>query len=165
MSKEQSVAPKERVNITYKPNNDTSKEVELPLKLLVMGDYTLREDVSLDERKPVSISKDNFNDVMAAHQLRLDLAVPNKLVSESQQRNEEMAVSLKFENIRDFEPDRVAQQVPELKQLLQIREALVSLKGPLGNVAGFRKRLQAIVSDPEAFARLCQELGIEPESQ
>ena len=43
MSKEGSVAPKERVNITYKPAIGNAKEeVELPLKLLMLGDYTQR---------------------------------------------------------------------------------------------------------------------------
>src|SRR5262245_28490137 len=45
MSKEGSVAPKERVNITYKPATGNAKEeVELPLKLLMIGDYTCRPD-------------------------------------------------------------------------------------------------------------------------
>ena len=45
MSKEGSVAPKERVNITYKPAVGNAKEeVELPLKLLMVGDYTMRPD-------------------------------------------------------------------------------------------------------------------------
>ena len=41
MAKEGSVAPKERVNIMYKPaTGDAKEEVELPLKLLMLGDYT-----------------------------------------------------------------------------------------------------------------------------
>ena len=54
MSKEQSVAPKERVNITYKPaTGDAQEEVELPLRILMMGDYTgKRDDTPLEERKP-----------------------------------------------------------------------------------------------------------------
>ena len=53
MSKEGSVAPKERVNITYKPATGNAKEeVELPLKLLMLGDYTQRPDPTpLEDRK------------------------------------------------------------------------------------------------------------------
>ncbi len=41
MATDGSVAPKERVNIVYRPaTGDAQAEVELPLKLLVMGDYT-----------------------------------------------------------------------------------------------------------------------------
>ena len=36
-----SVAPKERVNIVYKSTTgDQSEDVELPLKMLMIGDYT-----------------------------------------------------------------------------------------------------------------------------
>ena len=39
MSKEGSVAPKERVNIIYKPaTGNAQEEVELPLKILMVGD-------------------------------------------------------------------------------------------------------------------------------
>ena len=41
MAKDQTVAPQERVNITYKPaTGDRQAEVELPLKMLFIGDYT-----------------------------------------------------------------------------------------------------------------------------
>ncbi len=63
---EGSIAPKERVNITYKPaTGDAKEEVELPLKLLVMGDFTLKEDdTMLEDREPISVDKNNFNDVL-----------------------------------------------------------------------------------------------------
>ena len=44
---EGSVAPKERVNIVYKSSvGDQTEEVELPLKLLMLGDYTGLSDKS-----------------------------------------------------------------------------------------------------------------------
>ena len=40
MAKEGSVAPKERINVTFKPAlGDVKEEIELPLKLLVVGDF------------------------------------------------------------------------------------------------------------------------------
>ena len=53
MSSQGSVAPKERVNIVYRPaTGDAQAEVELPLKLLVLGDYTLRnDDTPIEELK------------------------------------------------------------------------------------------------------------------
>jgi type VI secretion system protein ImpB len=65
--KEGSVAPKERVNITYKPATGNAKEdVELPLKLLMLGDYTMRPDPTpLEDRKPINVDKDNFQKVMS----------------------------------------------------------------------------------------------------
>jgi type VI secretion system protein ImpB len=38
---------------------------------------------------------------------------------------------------------------------------LKALKGPLGNIPDFRKKLQELVQDEGARARLLKELGIE----
>ncbi|MCX7122191.1 MAG: type VI secretion system contractile sheath small subunit [Gammaproteobacteria bacterium] len=159
MAKEQSIAPKERVNIVYKSATNAAEDVELPLKMLMMGDYTLQQDSrALEDRKPVSIDKENFNEVLAAHNINLNIQVPNRL-QEGDQAGD-LNVKLEIKNIRDFEPDQVIEQIPELKKLLEIRQALVALKGPLGNVPSFRKKLQSLVQNQETLTQLCQELGM-----
>ena len=162
MAKESSVAPKERVNIVYKPaTGGASEEKELPLKLLVLGDYTLREDdAPLEDRKPVSIDKDNFNEVMASQGLSLTLKVPNKLAEKKPGEEEgDLAVNLDFKSMKDFRPEAVAEKVPELNQLLQLRSALQALKGPLGNLPAFRKKIESLISDVSARERILGELG------
>ncbi|MBP7529017.1 MAG: type VI secretion system contractile sheath small subunit [Syntrophorhabdaceae bacterium] len=160
MAKEGSVAPKERVNIVYRPaTGDAKEEIELPLKVLVMGDFTLQKDArSVEDRQPVNIDKDNFNDVLGAHNVRLETVVDNKL---SDEPDAQMSVNLDFKKMKDFEPDTIIQKVPELKKLLELRDALKALKGPLGNIPEFRKKIQDIVKDDEVKARLLKELGIE----
>jgi type VI secretion system protein ImpB len=160
MASEGSVAPKERVNITYKPaTGDAQAEVELPLKVLVLGDFTLKaDDRPVDDRKPINIDKDTYDDVLKAQKLSIDLAVPNKLVPDSE---DNMAISLKFDSLRDFEPDAIVENVPELKEIIELRNALKALKGPLGNVPDFRKKLQALIEDDDTRAKLLGELGIE----
>ena len=81
MADQGSVAPKERVNIVYKSaTGDKSEEVELPLKLLVVGDYTGRpNDQVVEELEPKSINKDNFDEVLKSFKVGVDLSVPNKL--------------------------------------------------------------------------------------
>ena len=156
-----SVAPKERINITYKPaTGDAQAEVELPLKVLVVGDYTQREDDRpVEDRAPINIDKDNFTDVLKAQKLALDLSVPNRLEKEDSDDN--LAVSLKFESLADFEPDAIVEKVPELKSILELRDALKALKGPLGNIPDFRKKLQSLVSDEGSRAKLLTELGLD----
>jgi len=158
MAKEGSVAPRERVNIVYKPaTGDAQEEKELPLKLLVMGDFTGQaDDRPLEDRKPVNVDKDNFNDVMRSMNLKADLQVANKL---SEKEGGEMAVNLKFSSLKDMEPEAVANQVPELKKLLELRDALTALKGPLGNVPEFRKKIESMVKDPAAREKLLKEMG------
>lgn len=155
-----SVAPKERVNITYKPaTGDAQTEVELPLKLLILGDFTQREDDrSVEDRAPINVDKDNYNDVLKAQKLSLDLSVPNKLEPDS---DENLGISLKLESLADFQPDSIVEKVPELRSIVELRGALKALKGPLGNIPEFRKKLQALVQDEGTRARLLKELGIE----
>ncbi len=42
--------------------------------------------------------------------------------------------------------------------MMQLREALVALKGPLGNMPAFRKRMQQILENEESRSRLIAEL-------
>ena len=160
MAKEASVAPKERVNIVYRPaTGDAKEEVELPLKMLVMGDFTGKpDDRSVEEREPVNIDKDNFDEVLKAQNIGLSVTVPNKLSGEP---DEDMNVSLKFESMKDFGPEAIAKNTPELNRLLELRESLTSLKGPLSNVPDFRKKIQELVKDEAARERLLKELGVE----
>jgi type VI secretion system protein ImpB len=156
-----SVAPKERINITYKPaTGDAQAEVELPLKLLVVGDYTQRaDDRPVEERAPINVDKDNFQEVLKAQKLSLNLSVPNRLQKEDS--DDSLAVSLNFQSLADFEPDAIVEKVPELKSILELREALKSLKGPLGNIPDFRKKLQSLVADEGSRAKLLAELGLD----
>lgn len=160
MPRESSVAPKERVNIVYKPaKGEIQDEVELPLKILVMGDFTMREDSRpIEERAPINIDKDNFNDVLKAQDLKLDCMVDNKL---SEEPDAKMSVSLDFKTLKDFEPDALIKKIPEMRKLFELRETLKALKGPLGNVPEFRKKIQNLIKDEGARDRLFKELGIE----
>jgi len=161
MGKESSVAPKERVNIVYRPaTGDAKEDVELPLKILVMGDFTSREDdTPLEDRKNQSIDKENFNEVLKSNKLKLNTVVDDKL-SDTDDPEAKLNVDIAFNSIRDFEPDAIVEKVPELKQLIELREALKALKGPLGNVPDFRKKIQELVSDEGTRERLMNELGI-----
>ena len=160
MPQEGSIAPKERVNIIYRPaTGDAKEEVELPLKILVLGDFTLTaDDRMLEDRDPVSVDKDNFNDVLKAQGLELAMNVPNHLTGAP---DDQMAVKMQFNSLKDFEPDAIAQKIPELAKLMELRDALKALKGPLANVPDFRRKVQDMVKDEGARAKLLKELGIE----
>lgn len=160
--KDGSVPPMERINIVYKSmHGDVQEEIELPLKLLVMGDFSFRADSTpLEERKLVGLDKDNFNEVMASQKISASFNVANKL---SGKEGDEMPVNLNVGSMKDFTPAEVAKQVPEMKKLLELREALVALKAPLGNSVAFRKKLEQLISDPAQREKLMKELGVEGE--
>lgn len=164
MADDGSVAPKERINIKYSTQvGDALEEKELPLRMLMVGDYTLRpDDTPLEERKAVRIDKSNFDSVMASQGLSLQASVPNRLSDD--EAAGDVNVDLKFNSMKDFNPESVARAVPEMRKLLEMREALVALKGPLSSVPGFRRKLQESVRDPAARERLLSEIGLSPES-
>jgi type VI secretion system protein ImpB len=160
MAKESSIAPKERINVTFKPaTGGAQEEIELPLKVMVMGDFLRGHDPRrLIDRKPININKNNFEDVLGKQNLKLNLAVPNRLTEDNGESD--LSVSLSINNLRDFTPEGVARQVPELNKLLELREALVSLKGPLGNMPAFRKAIEQTLTDSDQRAKVIKELGL-----
>jgi len=159
MAKDSSVAPKERVNIRYRPaTGDAKEEVELPFKMVVTGDFTQRQDdTPVEERTRIEVNKDNFNDVLKAQNIELKVRVDDKL-TEGEDAGQ-IDVTVPISTMRDFEPDQLVRQVPELRKLLELREALTALKGPLGNVPAFRRAIQNIIGDAETRDRIVAELA------
>ncbi len=154
--KQQSKAPKERINITYRPATNTKEQKELPFRMAMLGDFTLKPDETpLEDRKMIRVDKDNFGDVMKSQKLDVSINVANKLTGGE---SDEMGLNLKFATLKDFEPEQVARQVPELNQLLETREALSALKAPLSNKREFQKKIASIVKDEETRKKLMDVL-------
>jgi type VI secretion system protein ImpB len=153
---QQSSPARDRVNLVYR-DHETKVERELPLKLLVIGDYTGRvDDRPLDERKPIKVDNRNLGAVMAEHGLRLTFNCPNKLSEDPQ---DTLPVDLRFASYSDFGPEWVAQQVPELRMLVETRRSLTELKDWLGRSPSLVQRLQQALATPENRAALRRELG------
>ena len=156
MAEDGSVAPPERINIVYKAAiGDAQQEKELPLKMLVVGGFSnKKDDTPVEERKPVDINGDNFNQVLKGMGLKLDVQVSNKL----DDKGGELPVKLTLDSLKSFGPEAVAAQVPELARLLELRQALSALKGPMGNFPEFRKKIQGILGDADQRAKIEAEL-------
>ena len=153
-----SVAPKERVNISYKPAvGDASAQIELPMKVLVLADFTNKPDERImEERDIVNVNKNNFDDVMSSMDLGVEFSVPNRLVDGS---DEEFTIKFSPSSLKDFTPDQLVESVPELKKVIELRAALKALKGPLGNVPKMRRTIQTMINDESTRKQLIQEIG------
>ncbi|ADW76144.1 MULTISPECIES: type VI secretion system contractile sheath small subunit [Rahnella] len=153
----QNEIPKARVNIKLDLHTGgAQKKVELPLKLMVMGDYSNgKENRPLSEREKVNINKNNFNSVLAEFSPSLNLTVENTLTGDRSEEN----ISLNFNEMKDFEPEQVARQIPQLRAMLAMRNLLRDLKSNLLDNVTFRKELEAILKDPALSNELRTELN------
>lgn len=148
--------PPSRVNIRYRNKVTGQEKIELPLKLLLVGDYTFQEDdTPLEERKKININKDNFKAVMREQRLKLDMMVPNKLSGEE---DDDMKVKLDVDSLEAMTPDEIVQRVPELQKLLEVRELLSELKARVITNRKFRLALEKIVKDRGQLESIMQEL-------
>ncbi|VVP62320.1 hypothetical protein PS870_06558 [Pseudomonas fluorescens] len=153
----QNEVPKARVNIKLDLHTGgAQKKIELPLKLMVMGDYSNGEEQRpLSERSKVGINKNNFDSVLAEFSPALKLAVENTLVDDGA----DTAVALSFQSMKDFEPEQVARQIPQLRALLAMRNLLRDLKSNLLDNATFRQELERILKDDALSNELRNELA------
>ncbi|EDP0250072.1 type VI secretion system contractile sheath small subunit [Campylobacter jejuni] len=150
-----SYAPKERINITYKAKtNGQNEDVELPLKLMVMANLKGKNETPLEEREILQINKINFDQVMRKLNITTSFSVKNTLGTGA----EELDVKLNIASMKDFSPDSLAKQIPELNKLLQLREALMVLKGPMGNIPDFRKAVLEALKNEKTKEKLLLEI-------
>ena len=121
----QNEVPPSRINIKLDLHTGgAQKKVELPLKLLVTGDYSNGQDKrDLAEKEKVNINKNNFDSVLSDFNPKANLTVKNTLSP----AGGEMNVNLDFKSMRDFHPEQIAQNVPELRALLAMRNLLRDL--------------------------------------
>ncbi|MBI0151364.1 type VI secretion system contractile sheath small subunit, partial [Bifidobacterium sp. M0353] len=72
--------------------------------------------------------------------------------------NSEIPVNLEFKSMKDFHPEQIVQQVPELKSLLAMRNLLRDLKSNILDNAVLRKELEKILQDKNLSDELRKEL-------
>lgn len=152
----QNEIPSARINLKLDVGKgNAKKKTELPLKMLVMGDFSMQQTGErVVEREKISVDKNNFTQVMESMNLKLNYAVPNKLSGEG-----DITVAMNIKNLDSLKPENVAKNIPELSKLLAARNLLKDLKSNLLDNREFRKRLEEIIKDPQAAKLLQEELG------
>ncbi|MCF5196764.1 type VI secretion system contractile sheath small subunit, partial [Pseudomonas syringae] len=91
------------------------------------------------------------------------LNVPDRLQAES--GADDLTVSIKVSSMKDFNPASLVEQIPELKKLMELRNALMALKGPLGNMPSFRKAIEQVITDETSRKNVLDELGLDVAAQ
>ena len=148
--------PNARINITLDlETGGAKKNIELPLNLLMIGDYSGGKTIGpVAEREKIKVNKENFNDVLKSLNPEIDLTVDNKISNDGS----DLKVNLSFESLRSFEPDEIVQQVPELKNLIAMRNLLKDFRSNVMDNVTFRKKLEAIAKEREKLNELNQQL-------
>ncbi|MGR7526896.1 type VI secretion system contractile sheath small subunit [Klebsiella aerogenes] len=159
----QNEIPKARVNISLNLHTGgAQKKVELPLKLLSIGDFSNGKATgTLSERNKINVNKNNFNSVLSELNPQVNLTVKNTLAADGSEEN----IRLNFQDMRDFEPEAVARQVPQLKAMLAMRNLLRDLKSNLLDNTTFKREFEKILKDPALSDELRNELNALAPSQ
>ncbi|WP_298225181.1 type VI secretion system contractile sheath small subunit [Acidocella sp.] len=152
---------KPRVHITYEVETDGAEiQRELPFVVGVMGDFSGDPTQPLRpmaERKFTQIDRDNFNDIMARMSPGINMKVDNTLADDGS----EMAVSLKFNSMDDFDPARVVDQVPALKSLLETRNKLRDLLSKADRSEELESLLEQVLQNDAELKGLSAQLGLD----
>ena len=154
-----------RVQITYDVEVGGAIELkELPFVVGVMGDFVGKPEEQLPaikNRKFVEIDPDNFNQVLAGMKPRVAYSVENKM----QNDGSKVGVDLKFNNIEDFEPDNVVQQVEPLRKLVEARQKLSDLRSKMDGNDKLESMLNDIIGDADKQKQISDALGIEKKEE
>jgi len=148
--------PPARINLFLEVDTgDAQEKLELPLRLLVMGDYMGRKDSTpVADREILNLNKDNFETVLSSMDIKLDYTVQDTLKG----GDEDMKVSLDIDSMKSFSPEEVAKQVPQLNHMMSMRNLLQDLRNRIVSLPEFRKQLEKIVQDDASLEQLTAEL-------
>lgn len=151
----QNEIPAARINLKLDVGKgDAKKKMELPLKMLVVGDFSQKKrDERIANRERININKSNFEQVMESLGLSLCFSVDNKLKSQG-----ELKINLNIKNMESFRPDYIAKNVPALSRLLAARNLLKDLRSNLIDNREFRKRLEELLRNRDTMHSLHHEL-------
>ncbi|OJT99384.1 type VI secretion system contractile sheath small subunit [Metarhizobium album] len=150
-----------RVHITYDVETEGAQvRKELPFVVGVIGDFSGKPYEPLKplrDRKFIQIDRDNFDDVMKRMTPGAEFKVDNTLAGDESQ----MAVSLKFNSMEDFEPGSIVDQVEPLRKLLAVRNKLRDLMSKVDRSEELESLLEEVLQNTEKLSALAGELGSE----
>ena len=153
---------KNRVSITYDVETNGAVETkELPFVVGVIGDYSghKQDKEDVEERTFYNVDKDNFDTVMKRVGPELSLKVDNVLAGDDSQ----FEANLKFDSMKDFEPEAIIEQVEPLKKLVETRNQLKVLLSKADRSRDLEKLLKEVLQSADTINALSDELGIKEE--
>lgn len=132
------------------------KKVNLPFVMGVMADLSGKSEVTKDQRvedkKFLDIDADNFDDRMKSIKPRVAFNVPNVMTGEGN-----LSVDVSFESMDDFSPDKVAEKVDGVKELLEARRQLSNLLSYMDGKTGAEELITKLLEDETLLKALASK--------
>ncbi|MCY1075150.1 type VI secretion system contractile sheath small subunit [Archangium lansingense] len=160
--------PKSRITLTYRTNiNGQEQEVDLPFRVLVLGNFShgtssdfkgttpdgKPKDIDLDERKIRSVTGGGkqLDKLMADMKMSLPLAdeVPN-----ANPNLPPFPVTLTIDSMKSFHPDEIVKQVPQLRALRLLRKLLESIQSNIDNNKILRGQIEELYKSEDGIKKL-----------
>jgi type VI secretion system protein ImpB len=150
-----------RVQIAYDVERYGSPTtIELPFVMGVMADLagaSESEQASkpVPDRRFVDVDAGSFRSFMERLSPRVKARVKKTLPrADGGEGEEELALDLTFRSIGDFAPDRIAEQVPELAELLRMRRQLDELISFMDGRVDAEKRIAQLLNNEPLLAQV-----------
>lgn len=152
-----------RVQIEYDVEHYGSPTtIELPFVMGVMADLSGESETpeaqkSVGDRAFVETDAGRFSKFMEALSPRVKARVKNTLPSkDGEEADEEMFVDLSFKNMSDFAPDKIAEQIPALNELLKMRNQLEELLSYMDGKVDAEKRIAQLLGNEPLLAQAAE---------
>ena len=125
------------------------------------GHKSIEDRGDLEKRQFTRVMSGNLDGLMKQLKPSLSLVVKNTLTETPKKGEENLSVRLNFEKLSDFEPLGIANKVPTLKELVDIRNQLTNLRAYLDGKPGAQKfvwdELQKLVARSKQTTRIAPE--------
>lgn|SRR3989338_2524645 len=154
----QNEIPKARINIALDVEIEGArKKKELPLKLLILGDFSNSKTRKvIAERERIPVNKNNFEKILKELNPTLEYSVSNKITN----NGTDLKICLSLDSMKSFHPENIVTQISELQKLLAMRNLLKELKANIVDNSALRHTLENITKDKSHLKLLQNELQI-----
>lgn len=150
-----------RVQISYDVEHYGSPTtIELPFVMGVMAGLSGASETpeatkAVNDRSFVDVDAGRFPKFMEALAPRVKARVPSTLPAAADADGaEELAIDLTFKSMGDFSPDAIAEQVPQLAELMRVRRQLTELLGFMDGRADAEKRIAQLLKNQPLLAQI-----------
>jgi len=129
----------DRVNLVYESMvGNRAEEIELPLRLLVLGDYTLNEASEyFSNQDPVVLDSAEIDSLFLKFKPQITLKLKNCLIDDGS----EIMLTFNFRALSDFDPDQLIRNSTELSSVISF----------IANLGDVLQQSEHTSIDPELF--------------